>query len=45
MPKEQPVHRHAAVNCACDECWKPTPESERRAAEYWRDPSHGLAKG
>jgi hypothetical protein len=34
--KPQP-ERHADKDCACDKCWKPTPEGEHQAAAYWRD--------
>ena len=29
--------RHAEVNCACDKCFKPKPEDEKKAAEFWQD--------
>ena len=33
---DPPPERHAERDCACDKCFRPKPDDERRAAEWWQ---------
>ena len=35
--KQEPKPRTCTQPCACDKCFKPKPEDEKKAAEWWRE--------